>query len=470
MKQAIVVLGMHRSGTSSVAGALATLGAASPRTLMPRHPTDNPKGYWESLPLVKLNDQILASAGSSWMDWRKFNPDWSTSNDAIEKIDALTAAVTSEFAGAPLIVLKDPRICRLFFVWRTALSRAGYAPLIVMPIRSPVEVASSLAKRDKFSHQRSYFIWLRHVLEAEKSTRDLPRCFVFWKDFISDWRAEIVRISDALDLTFPNRSDFSSTEVDNLLDVSLRRNIAENNTPTHGPLWVEQAYEALASLEANPSDAKAMETLDLIREEFDRSAAIYGPVFAGIEQELNIVKSSLRSIESKLSTSTAEAKSEIQKSSDQQSALNSKLSLAKDQIDASAREKEILSKNLEQSEQLTEALKRSLAAANEHQDTLAKDVTRLRQARNDAIEKNSELQVLTANLHAQLAKIESELSATTAREQQALERLSEATTNAERLSAVVESQKTLINVQQNAPIRTALTTLRGRRRQTSAKS
>ena len=49
---AVLVLGMHRSGTSSVAGALIRLGGAAPLNLMP--PTeDNPKGYWES---TLLND------------------------------------------------------------------------------------------------------------------------------------------------------------------------------------------------------------------------------------------------------------------------------------------------------------------------------------------------------------------------------------------------------------------------------
>jgi hypothetical protein len=60
---ALLVLGMHRSGTSSIAGAMVRLGGAAPfNLLLPAN--DNPKGFWESSVLMTLNDQILAASGS----------------------------------------------------------------------------------------------------------------------------------------------------------------------------------------------------------------------------------------------------------------------------------------------------------------------------------------------------------------------------------------------------------------------
>lgn len=60
---AILVLGMHRSGTSSLAGAMTRLGGAAPGNLIPGDEA-NPKGYWESAILNTLNEDILAAAGS----------------------------------------------------------------------------------------------------------------------------------------------------------------------------------------------------------------------------------------------------------------------------------------------------------------------------------------------------------------------------------------------------------------------
>lgn len=66
-KTAYVVLGMHRSGTSSVAGALSHLGAAPPASLMPPK-ADNPSGFWESERISDFNEEILNSIGTTWLD------------------------------------------------------------------------------------------------------------------------------------------------------------------------------------------------------------------------------------------------------------------------------------------------------------------------------------------------------------------------------------------------------------------
>ena len=71
-KTLIVVLGMHRSGTSSAAGAFVGLGAAAPQHLIAPN-ADNERGFWESPVIVDLNNAILAAGGSDWKDWRKFN-------------------------------------------------------------------------------------------------------------------------------------------------------------------------------------------------------------------------------------------------------------------------------------------------------------------------------------------------------------------------------------------------------------
>ena len=44
-RRVVVVLGMHRSGTSAVTRLLTLAGATPPRELMPANP-DNPQGYW----------------------------------------------------------------------------------------------------------------------------------------------------------------------------------------------------------------------------------------------------------------------------------------------------------------------------------------------------------------------------------------------------------------------------------------
>ena len=58
----ILVLGMHRSGTSVTTRIINLLGVDLPQALVP--PADNnPTGYWESRDLLTLHDRLLASGG-----------------------------------------------------------------------------------------------------------------------------------------------------------------------------------------------------------------------------------------------------------------------------------------------------------------------------------------------------------------------------------------------------------------------
>jgi hypothetical protein len=114
--KALLVLGMHRSGTSSIAGAMVRLGGAAPLNLLPPA-DDNPKGFWESSVLMTLNDQILAAGGSHWEDWRQFDPARIDPAAAFALKGQAESVLAGEFGRARLPVIKDPRVCRLMPFW-----------------------------------------------------------------------------------------------------------------------------------------------------------------------------------------------------------------------------------------------------------------------------------------------------------------------------------------------------------------
>src|ERR1700722_11965879 len=118
--EALLILGMHRSGTSSIAGAMVRLGGAAPLNLLPSA-DDNPKGFFESSVLVTLNDQILAAGESHWDDWREFDPVRIDAAATSELKRRAKSALASEFGHARLAVIKDPRMCRLLPFWSSVL-------------------------------------------------------------------------------------------------------------------------------------------------------------------------------------------------------------------------------------------------------------------------------------------------------------------------------------------------------------
>lgn len=61
----VIILGMHRSGTSIIAGVLHTLGVYMGNKFIGAH-WSNLLGHFENIEFVRLNDKILKNAGGSW--------------------------------------------------------------------------------------------------------------------------------------------------------------------------------------------------------------------------------------------------------------------------------------------------------------------------------------------------------------------------------------------------------------------
>lgn len=80
-RRALVVLGMHRSGTSAAARVFSLLGAELPQNLLP--PTEgNASGYWEPAALVAAHDSLLAELDSRWDDLCPLPSGWCESEAA----------------------------------------------------------------------------------------------------------------------------------------------------------------------------------------------------------------------------------------------------------------------------------------------------------------------------------------------------------------------------------------------------
>jgi hypothetical protein len=159
MRDGYLILGMHRSGTSGLSGILSKLGISPPQTLMRADP-GNEKGYFESVPLMHLHDEILASAGTRWDDWRLFHPEWYETASASALREKAVAILKSEFSDSAAFFLKDPRVCRFAPFWLSIFQEQNVTPRIVIPFRSPLEVALSLRKRDDFSINQGLLLWL----------------------------------------------------------------------------------------------------------------------------------------------------------------------------------------------------------------------------------------------------------------------------------------------------------------------
>ena len=184
VRECVLVLGMHRSGTSAIAGSLARAGIALGGDLLAPG-EDNPKGYFEHAEAVRIDDALLDALDRDWDDIRPLPHGWAQSAVATHARDEIREWVAGEFATASVFAIKDPRMCRLLPVWLGALDALSIVPRIVLVARHPAEVAASIEKRNGWPSAVSETLWLEHMLEAEHASRGRDRVVVTYDRFLA---------------------------------------------------------------------------------------------------------------------------------------------------------------------------------------------------------------------------------------------------------------------------------------------
>ena len=329
-RTAIVILGMHRAGTSALTRVLSLLGCDLPKTLMQATPT-NEAGHWESDAIYKLNDRILESAGSAWHDWTEFNPGWFASPKAEQFKEEAVEVIEDEFGGSRLFVLKDPRTCRLLPFWRDVLEDCDVRPLGLLPIRNPLEVAASLQKRNGFEPALGQLLWLRHVLDAEAASRQMPRLFSTYDQLMKSWGRLAEKAQDTLDLKWPRLSDRSAAEIDGFLVESLRhhREPVENVVDNPGlAAWIRETYAITQRWATDGESLADRPALDAIRNQFNAAAPAFSRLISAgqtAHQRVAKLKKSLSEETGKLQAAQAAAAEQREKAARLEKSLSEEL-------------------------------------------------------------------------------------------------------------------------------------------------
>lgn len=245
--RAILVLGMHRSGTSAVTRVLNLLGVALGDRLLPKA-ADNESGFWEHGGIVEVHDALLHALGRSWHDLRPLPDGWLHSDAAQAAKTKLAELIESDFAGVPLWAVKDPRLCRLLPLWRELLGELGIEPCALGVLRHPDEVARSLRDRDGFQLEQGRLLWLEHVADAERDSREWDRCIVAYDDLLSDWRPVMDRVGAELSIDWPVGPEHAAAAVDAFLDVGQRHHALSAAQVNQLPALIRDVYDAMRAV------------------------------------------------------------------------------------------------------------------------------------------------------------------------------------------------------------------------------
>lgn len=254
--RAIVVIGMHRSGTSAVARGLAALGVYLGDNFLDAQP-ENPTGYWEDRGIVDLNERLLRTLGPNWDDaapidatrfsgWRMWRLRRETSR-----------YLRRSFTSQALWGFKDPRTIRVLPFWLRVLRELAVEDVYLLVIRNPASVAASLHARQGMSSEAAQRLWLSYVVPFLDRLVAKRLVVVDYDLLMAEPRGQLQRIARALDLAAPDAQVDSF--VNDFLDVKLRHTVFSTDEIDANTESGRLTREAYGLLRAVAEDRRAID-------------------------------------------------------------------------------------------------------------------------------------------------------------------------------------------------------------------
>jgi hypothetical protein len=282
-KTLIIVMGMHRSGTSAITRGLRAVGAnLGDRLLAPQE--DNPKGFWEDIDLHNLHVELFDAIG---MDWARLSPVTGDEVAELKRRGFVTQAhriLGEKLSGTGVFAVKYPRIPKIFPFWREVFAEGKYDIRYLIPVRHPLSIARSLGKRDGMGKEYACLLWLAHVLPAFPVPDDNVSLVTDYDHLMENPDREMGRIASrfGLDIDPEEMTDYR----ENFLSPQLRHtnftfSDLENDPELH-PL-IGQVYRELLEFASDRKGLGDQDSVEMFKR-WNNDYAALSPLLRLIER------------------------------------------------------------------------------------------------------------------------------------------------------------------------------------------
>jgi hypothetical protein len=224
----VMVLGMHRSGTSLCSHVLSALGLdMTDRVPGPGQDSpgeDNPLGHWERWEIVEFHDRILRFFNREFFSQAHdfaLPVAWWAQPEVAQVRREITAFLERRM-GSGYFGFKDPRTVRLMPMWHQIIGELKLAPKIVFCLRNPAQVARSLNGRDGFNLDTGEYRWFSYTVDFFRYTKSAEICTIESEDWFNDPTPNLTKLRNFLDLR-EDRTEFNlDLTVSDLVHHELR--------------------------------------------------------------------------------------------------------------------------------------------------------------------------------------------------------------------------------------------------------
>jgi hypothetical protein len=249
----VVVLGMHRSGTSVCARVLSALGVDMADDV--GRGVGNDAGHWERWELVGLHDRLLSHFDRAYGGVGDYCPQhdlplpqgWLAEPATTAARRDIEAFLCDRMRPTALFGFKDPRTCRFLPLWFQIFAKLSLKPKFVICVREPAEVALSLAKRDGIPERAGEYRWLVYNTACFRYVHD-DYIVIDYSSWFRDGPATLKRLAG---FVLPDGSDVVDADIAELIDPRLNHGgqagvSSRRRLPT-------LFYEQIRRLESDPS-------------------------------------------------------------------------------------------------------------------------------------------------------------------------------------------------------------------------
>lgn len=221
-KKIIVVLGMHRSGTSVFTRSLKALDVDLGNNLMQPIASVNSKGFFEDLDIYQFNEYLLNKLACVWSSCLIPQENQLEILDNQTDIDTAIELLKNKLQNIQVFGFKDPRVSVLLPFWQKIFKLCNINVSYLIAIRNPLSVALSLQKRDQFSIKKGLFLWFEYILSSVQKTQNLNRVLVHYEELMSQPIETINTIAQKFNLPINNQELDKFTN--DFLDDNLQHN------------------------------------------------------------------------------------------------------------------------------------------------------------------------------------------------------------------------------------------------------
>ena len=207
----VMVLGMARSGTSTITSGLKAIGVHLGDKLL-RPDQRNPKGFYEDTDVTfKINRGILRALNYPWIahglaEHMRLHDD----PMLIEYKNYAVELVRERLTHAACWGFKDTNTTVLLPFWQSVLSAAGAEDSYVIALRNPLGCAHSNIKHSNLELASGLLAWLKNIILAIDGSHGKKRVVVSYDLLLNNVMHELLRMRHHLAIDACNQEEMEA--------------------------------------------------------------------------------------------------------------------------------------------------------------------------------------------------------------------------------------------------------------------